>query len=356
MMWNQSHVNNGGDFMIHSVIAQLMWKQGVLLVPHPMLHWLMIALAATFNIHVTTAAWMITTVAIVAVPVIVFLATKRLVGTLAALCLTLVSMLAHPIVLWSHVYYIGFQAMTTYHSPTMLLMKPLAFLEFLLVVHVLKHGSRTKENILGALLTLITTITKPSYTMVLLPALGCIVLWRFVRKQSIPWTFLLYSVAIPSVLLISWQLYLTYISPLPNFDSKLVFAPLAALHTHAHGLILKFVLSIAFPAVVIAMYWRDFWRSIPCVLAFLQWVFGTLYLYLLAEGGRRLQDINFSWSANISMAILFLVCLYLVIRKWQEGDRSIPKIAVAGVLLLLHVASGVVWFVSEYKPPHHEVW
>ena len=46
-----------------------------------------------------------------------------LIGKFAALGMTVVAMLAHPIVLWSQQLYIGYQAMTTYRSPTMILMK-----------------------------------------------------------------------------------------------------------------------------------------------------------------------------------------------------------------------------------------
>lgn len=357
MLWRQSHVDIGGDYMMHGIIAQLMWKKGIILVPHPMLHALMIALAWTLNIHVVTGGWIITTLAISAVPVIVFLALERSIGNASALLVAFVAMFAHPIVIFTMQHlYVGYMTMTTYHSPTMILMKPLAMLEFLLVVYVLERGAGTKEIVGGCLLTLITTLTKPSYTIVLLPALGFIIALRLYRHQQVPWRFLIYGIALPSAMLISWQLYLTYVSPLPNFDSHLAFAPLAAIRSRTGQIAQKFVLSMAFPGVVIALYWKEFWRSTACRLALLQWVFGASYFYLLAEQGRRLGDINFSWSANIAIAILFLACLHLLIAQWQRGDRSLLKISVASALLLLHLASGVVWFVSEFTPPNQSVW
>jgi hypothetical protein len=357
MLWRQSHVDTGGDYMMHGIIAQLMWKNGVLLVPHPMLHWLMIAIAAVTKIHVVTAGWIVTTIAMAAVPVIVFLALERSLGRGWALAVAAISVLAHPIVLFtlSHLY-VGYIVMTTYHSPTMILMKPMAFLLFLTTVYALKGNPTSHEIWIAALLTIVTTLTKPSYTIVLLPALGCLVLMRLIKHEDVPWRFLLYGIALPSALLITWQIYVTYVSPLPNFDSHVVFAPLAAIRARTGHIALKLLLSVAFPAVVIAFYWRAFWRSTPCVLATLQMLFGAAYFYLLGEAGRRMGDINFSWSANIAMAILFLVCLYLVLKEWRSGNRSVPKLSIVLLVLLLHSASGVVWYLSEFNPPNQSVW
>jgi hypothetical protein len=73
-------------------------------------------------------------------------------------------------------HYLGYIVPSSYHSPTQLVLKPLALVLFLLCVEVLRppaHSRRAGPATVGltAALVVLSTLAKPSYTMCVVPAL-----------------------------------------------------------------------------------------------------------------------------------------------------------------------------------------
>jgi hypothetical protein len=94
------------------------------------------------------------------------------------------------------------------------------------------------------------------------------------------------------------------------------------------------------------------------LLAWGVFIVGAGMTYLLAEEGGREYNLNFSWSAQVGLFILFVQSAMFLIRNWNSkeinGIQSIPtwqKILV-GITLGLHLTSGIIWYLAEVLQPH----
>ena len=108
----------------------------------------------------------------------------------------------------------------------------------------------------------------------------------------------------------------------------------------------KFLLSIAFPITVTAMYWRVALRDRGLRLAWLTFAVGAVYFFLLAESGVRAGAGNFTWSAMIGSSILFVVSAALLLQQSQQNGRwnlNDWRLWVSLAFLALHVISGILW-------------
>jgi hypothetical protein len=262
--------------------------------------------------------------------------------------------------------YFGYIPLVSYHNPTSILLKPLALL--LLVQIVRGLWATDSASILriaaSAGLTSLATLAKPSYTIVLLPALALVMPALWIRSRGSPhgtpgpdWRLLLGGVVAPAVALLAWQYAYTYSSEQAThatfIRSGIGWAPLRVVRMLSpSGLGLKFALSIAFPFCVAVAYFDRVRRCPALGFCWLGFGIGAFYMYFLAETGPRLRDANFIWAAQITLFLLFVASALFLMRRMahvQETSGRRPDrrpwfcIAVYG----LHVASGLVWYVLQ---------
>jgi hypothetical protein len=183
-------------------------------------------------------------------------------------------------------------------------------------------------------------LIKPSYALVILPALGLLVLIRWLRKEPVDWWMALGGFAVPACAILAVQGYVTY-----SDGSSIILAPLAVEGAYSGTLPLKFLLSIAFPLAAALVYFQPLRRNPEMQLAWLVFGVGALQLYLLAESGTRLPDANFRWSAQIGLFLLFAVSARYLLRCAPALTKSRLKssLLVAGAYLP-HLAAGAVYY------------
>ena len=89
--------------------------------------------------------------------------------------------------LWSldKLLYIGYVGITTYHSPTMLFLKPFALLQFIYAYHCFKDNYPIKKwhIVAVAISSLLSTFVKPSLAICILPALFSLAAYRLLQKK-----------------------------------------------------------------------------------------------------------------------------------------------------------------------------
>jgi uncharacterized membrane protein len=114
----------------------------------------------------------------------------------------------------------------------------------------------------------------------------------------------------------------------------------------------KILLSLAFPIFVI-IAWREEARKDYALL--LAWaVLGVAILQglLFAETGLREGHGNFLWGQSISGWIVFVLSVRLYVRQtnvfWQAQIPSQWSWRIATLLLTLHAATGLLWWIAHY--------
>lgn len=274
----------------------------------------------------------------------------------------LVLMLVTPIFLlvsWlDHHFYFGYlYSGNVYHNPTILIIKPLSVLLDLMAVKIfVRQGGRASavQILVSGLLTLVSAIAKPSYLICLLPALVIFTILRFYRKESLDWKLLLLGFVLPLVAILLWQYNLTYTSSaITVTQAKIIFAPFVVLSHASSWLFLKFLVSILFPLCVYFAYFKKSVQDVGLNFAWLVFLIGAAYTYLLAEDGDRLFAGNFAWSGQITSFVLFVISVRFFIP--QEAGRVLGKlldkpgkrfwgcVAVLGA----HLISGMVWYFAH---------
>ncbi len=259
---------------------------------------------------------------------------------------------------WDRHLYFGYIGINVYHNATMAVLKPLALLLFYAGAQVYLSRSKSVILILAcAVLTVMTASAKPSFIVDLLPVLGLFTLYRMIKKQWINWPLLVFGIGLPMVLSLGWQYWFTYM-PSNNAaegDWRVIVAPFAVYRAWSDWLFVKFFLSVLFPLGVFLLYLPKVLKDMELLLAWLVFLFGATYGYLLAEEGVRFAHGNFVWSAQIGLFILFVYTVLFLIKRSPFNDqkdpgqtpRSVRKFWISVGLYGIHLIGGIVWYVNH---------
>jgi hypothetical protein len=259
-----------------------------------------------------------------------------------AVVLTLALMVAAPVaLLWpaDQLMYLGYIGVSSYHNPSIVLLKPFAVLQFGMACALFGKTRLSGWQVAAtAAVSLLATFAKPNLAICLLPALGLLALHRLLRKQDLDFRGLLLGIFVPVVLVLAWQFVVAYI-----LDEKagIALMPLVVMRLYSDHLALKFLASILFPAMVAGVYFRRALADVRMVLAWTTFAFGAAYTYLLAETGKRLPHGNFGWSAEIALFLLFVASMVFLL---EAPAASRWKAVAIRLAFGLHVAFGIAYY------------
>lgn len=256
----------------------------------------------------------------------------------------------HPVILFTlprtdiSIYH-GFFTLHPHHNPTTLFIRPMVLLSMIWVPFlVMKHPISVVPS---AVLTILAVNSKPSFTIVLLPALALFMGWRFIRRQTINWALLIWGFGVPAVAVLGWQ----YIVGFGTSNSNdIIFAPFAVYANHTPEPLWFFapymlLMSILFPLCVFVFYY-DHAKSDPIFT--LGWVTAGVAVataYLFSETVRA-AHFNFLWGVQLALLVLFTVALayyiHQVVLNASRMERRWATI-ICSMTLTLHVLSGLFW-------------
>ncbi len=267
-----------------------------------------------------------------------------------SLCLLVVGPLSL-VTLPSQELYLGYMTPNSYHNPTLILLKPTALGLMLVGLRSLDPGvvaPRWGLILAGALLSLLSCLTKPSFQICFLPGLGVLTALAILRREDVDLRLSVFGLALPSFAVLGWQ-YLI------SFDGKsaveIIVAPLQVIRGLDQQILLKLMLSLSFPAVFSTIFFREASRDRLMQIAWATLAFGLSYGYLLAETGRRFQHGNFLWSGYIAVFVLYVACIPLLLRQEDSPGRRL-----CWALFALHVVSGFIFAVTQMLGERYLEW
>ncbi|HEY3876713.1 MAG TPA: hypothetical protein VGM92_14655 [Candidatus Kapabacteria bacterium] len=276
-------------------------------------------------------------------------------STFIPLILTIFSMILAPVsivTLFRHNLYIGYIAITTYHNPPLLLSRPLLLIHFLIFANALASLQVSKRlTIWSALLMILTTLTKPNYATIMLPASMLSALWTIWKKEMPTFRFIVLGTVLPAIAVLAWQYYFTFFTHYEaDTTASVIFAPFLVYAARSHYLFPRFLLSILFPLGVLIVYGKEAMRDRFYMTGFMLFLFGAFESYFLAESGVRLYDGNFFFSGQIGLFLWFLVSMKFVLQDLYSKPKETrwnKSFVVLSSLFALHLISGVVWYACE---------
>lgn len=251
-------------------------------------------------------------------------------------------------------YYTYFHS-TPYHSPTYLLARPFFLLMTLLSIKIFSESKISlRTNMLITILLVLGTLAKPNYLIAFLPAIVLLAGWYLYRKQAVQWRSLIFSIIIPSVLLLTWQFSFTYIFDNVGQPTSIIVKPLAVFLIYVESaslnnfdIVLNLFLTILFPLILFILYPKS--RSDKLfILSWLIFLVAIFQGYLLAETGERLRAGNFLWGGHFAVFVLYIASIITIIRLnlYQKIDW---RFVLLNLIFLSHLLSGILWFYYNWR-------
>ena len=258
-------------------------------------------------------------------------------------------------------YYFGYIGLANYHNPTVHVLRPFALLMFIFANEVIADRHLESERprhspwliLASAVVIVLATLLKPNYTIVLLPALGLMVLYRLVKRQSIDWWLLIFGLGLPAVAVLSGQFLMTYmIGDEP--EGGILFRPFAVASRMSGFLPLKFLLSVFFPLVVTGAFFRRVVNDRPLIFAWLGFAIGAAQFYLLSENASRMYHGNFLWGAQTGLFILFVVTIRFLLKQEYDFKSLLRREQwIQYSAYLPHILGGIAYYAFCLLTPHY---
>ena len=235
--------------------------------------------------------------------------------------------------------YLGYIGISSYHNPSILLLRPFAILQFIYAYRFFsKEKPGVRETGIAFAVSLLATFIKPSFAICILPALVSIALLQWVGKKTVDAGGLVWGFLIPIVGMLGWQFLITYVT---DDSAGIAFLPFKVMTTYSDYLLPKFVVSILFPLVVSIFYLKRALLDARMRLAWSIFLFGAFFTYFWAETGNRFYDGNFGWSGEIALVILFITSTLFYLEAPEiprYGDNTLR------VLWTSHVVFGIAYY------------
>lgn len=332
------------DYGTHLEFAAAMLRRGETELSHFVFQF-GVALFYWLGFSLTAAATLLSLIAVSATAWALFLIFRRDADPWPAALLGFALLVVGPlslVTLPEKELYLGYMTPNVYHNPTLVLLKPIALTLLVLGSRVFDKGvSSRRWGMVGATaaLSVLSCLTKPSFQICFLPGLGLLVALALIRREEVDLRLCVLGVALPSFLVLGWQ-YLVSFDAVTT--SEIIFLPFEVINHLSDRTLLKFVLSILFPVLVTASFFRAAAQDKMLMIAWATASFGIGYAYLLAETGARLSHGNFLWSGYISVFVLYVFCVPLLLRE----KKTIMRQLCWGVFAL-QVVSGSIFAASQ---------
>jgi hypothetical protein len=342
-----------GDFSAHIVATYTLLSKKPLpasYLSHPLLQVVLAGISWITRSHIDPFAGMI--IILVASQVVLALAlyfwfghlTRKGGDWIRALLATSLTIIA-PILALVPVdqeYYYGYIDLANYHSPTQLLLRPLALISFIFACLVFeKSHNRAWMMPVSAVMVILSALAKPNYLICILPAMLLLgILWNVLKKEW-DWHLFVFGFVLPGVLVLLSQWLLTYST---GETRSIVFAPFVE-GNYSHFLLLKSLLSLLFPLLATILLFGKIIRDPSTQLAWTGFAAGAGMFYLLSEGGTHMLEGNFRWSAQIMLFLLMAALVRFCLRFFSEEKTAAWKRVAIWGAYLLHVASGVIYYI-----------
>lgn len=243
---------------------------------------------------------------------------------------------------------IGYLNYTIYHNPTqnlmMIFVVPVSLFALRAVVaQPYRNGNqRVFLTALSALLLTLMTLSKPSYLIALLPALGLAVLYRLVRRLPVDWRLLIFGLGLPAVLMLALQYIVAYGDPDRASVQIGVLTFFRAHDLQGRDVLLRHLLSLVFPLVAYLLHLKYALKDDYLNFSWLVFGVSLIWSSFFYEGGARLLHGNFVWTAYAALFVLMFSTILFLLKHYAARAYKLTPGAVATLIAFgLHVISGV---------------
>lgn len=235
--------------------------------------------------------------------------------------------------------YLGVFSPNPFHNATYMAARPFAILAFLWYVRLLPvyegglktsrgkaedGGARLSDYILFSVFLLLATMTKPSFTIVLVSAAGLVMLYRLFRSgfRNFKPTVQLGLAFVPTFLNLLYQ-YRGVFVPAEGVEGGIGFCLGDVWRNACDNIPLAVCLIVAFPLLVLVLNFRELKANAMYRFSWQLFLAGLAENFLLYEKGFRKFDFNFSWGYMYGAFFCHMASLVLLCRKTLQMARKV---------------------------------
>lgn len=284
--------------------------------------------------------------------------------SLVSLSLFFVSMLYPPQGLYlpgiKHKY-LGVFTANPFHNATYMAARPFAILSYLWFAKLLDvyeggvslksptasgtaSSAALRDYVLFSLFLLLATMTKPSFTIVLVGAAGLIMVWRMFRRKFrnfIP-TLQLGLCFIPTFLDLLYQ-YKGVFVPEEGQEGGIGFTFGEIWGLYCDNIPLAICIGVGFPLAVLVLNFKQLKTNTLFRFSWQIYLMSFAMAFLLYEKGFRRPDFNFSWGYMYGIFFAFLGALLTLLPVSGQKKKPLWLAAQWGPYLW-HVLCGLYYF------------
>jgi hypothetical protein len=220
-------------------------------------------------------------------------------------------------------YLLGYINTLSLHNPTQQLLRLFALPVFVIAVRALygcdiQDQSRTlRWTFLAFVLSGLMAISKPNYSLVIVPALAFFVVYRRWRGLPVNWIIAVLGIIIPLTLILGLQYLSTFNETTGN---GIGFGVMEAIliHITRRELAWRVGLSLVFPLTIYLLYFRPATGNLMLNFAWVGFFIGCVWGYFTHETGERFPHANQLWTAYISLSVLMYASFIFMLQQRQQ--------------------------------------
>lgn len=212
-----------------------------------------------------------------------------------------------------------------------------------------------RETIPFALSLFLTTFTKPSFTMVVVPGMGLILLFLLVRSRgrNLPQIFALCVTMIPAGLDLLYQFFGVFTGVNAHGEETGIgFAFAKVWHIYSTNIPLSIVMGMALPIGVLILNGKEFLKNAYYRYSWYLYLVSTVIFLSLYEKGFRMSHANFSWGYMHGMFFVFMMTLLIMLKntiQWRKSYKMLFVLAewavffyhlICGAYMLIYMLQG----------------
>lgn len=262
--------------------------------------------------------------------------------------------------------YISTGSPTPWHNQTYIAGRPFMILAFVWTCYTLDtyeqdfaSGAYRKKGFIWkycifSIFLLLSTMTKPSYTLPALFAGAFVMLYRLFKMKwsNFKQTFILALFYIPTLIDMLYQYLETFTGTNPEGMQKGIGVSVGLVWSmYTSNIPVAILLGSAFPIVVLIFNWKEMKIDTQYRFSWIFYIITIVMAIVLYEGGSRTPDFNFIWGKNAGMFLTFYTSCVILINKTcslKEVRENIKlarcKVYTQWGLFALHVIMGVYYF------------
>ena len=246
--------------------------------------------------------------------------------------------------------YKGIFSPNPFHNATYLAARPFAVIAFFLAIDILNDYENNDcwfrpKYVSFAIVLLIATMTKPSFTLVLVCVCGFIMLCRLFRSKlkglKAFWQFGI--MFIPTLLDLLYQYRGVFIGAAGE-EKGIGVGFLVAWKTATDNVVVSILFAIAFPLAVLLFQRTRLRENRNLLFSWQFYLTGILMLLFLYEKGFRMPDMNFAWSYMYGLFFLYVTSLIVLVQETRMRKQAVWKLGLQWLVFAAHMICGIDYF------------